>query len=446
MREKALETTATEEQKWPSVTIYILNWNGRSLLESCLPPLTNLNYPTYNITLIDNNSDDDSVAYTKHTFPQIIILQNEANIGFSKGMNVGLRQHKTEIAVLLNNDVEVRPDWLTELVRPMLDDPTVGITGSKLYYGDGRTLQHAGVMIEYPLAFGRHRFYQQEDGGQADTLCEVDYVTGASMAISNTVLHKIGIFDEDFSPFYYEESDFCLRAHAAGFKIIYAPQSVALHHESMTFKQYSRPLFHNMNRNRLLFLLKHLPADDFLEEFPVAETTFLKSSALPEQVQTMHHIYLEMLLKLEEHLTKRDLQEHIPAYQTILIQLAQTAVSHTIQHTPTPTPSTLQQEATLRPYQFHSTIPIFGGLIANLRRLWGTMAAQWMTRDLIRQQNIFNQQVATHLHQLDERVVAQDHDLVPLSQQMAQLNLTLHQLQKQMQQMEVRLSQLEERQ
>ena len=391
------EIAAHKTIAWPSVTIYVLNWNGRTLLQSCLPLLAQLDYPDYDIVLIDNHSEDDSVAYTKENFPTITIIENEANIGFSKGMNVGLRQHQSDVAVLLNTDVDVRPNWLTELVRPIVEDATVGITGSKLYYGDGRTLQHAGVMMEYPRGLGRHRFYQEEDVGQSDTLCEVDSVTGAAMAIRQTVLQTIGCLDEDFSPFYYEETDFCLRARAAGFKIMYAPQSVAIHHESMTFKKYSRPLFHNINRNRLLFLLKHLPAAEFLGAFVPAEKEFLHECPLAEQLQTMYQIYVEMLLQLDLVLQPRGLQDRTAVFMDVLVDLAATAVSRIpISYQP-PRQTDLIAKATLPRQPMPSGNSALGRVAARGRQWWGNIATRWLLQEVKIQQSTFNQDAARKL-------------------------------------------------
>lgn len=420
------EVAAHKNIVWPSVTIYVLNWNGRTLLQSCLPPLTQLDYPHYNIVLIDNQSEDDSVAYTKENFPAITIIQNEANIGFSKGINVGLRQHQSDVAVLLNTDVDVRANWLTELVRPIVEDSTVGITGSKLYYGDGRTLQHAGVMIEYPRGLGRHRFYQEEDVGQADTLCEVDSVTGASLAISQTVLQTIGCLDEDFSPFYYEETDFCLRARAAGFKIMYAPQSVAIHHESMTFKKYSRPLFHNMNRNRLLFLLKHLPGAEFLGAFVPAEKEFLHRCPLAEQLQTMHQIYMEMLLQLDRILLPRGLQDRTAAFMDVLVDLAETAVSQTSTRCQPWQQTDLTARAALQRQPMPSGSSALGKIAARGRQWWGNIAARWLLQDVQIQQSTFNQAAAHKLNNQNSRQQFAAQEIALLATEIANLqhNLT----------------------
>lgn len=430
---------------WPSVTIIVLNWNGRALLEQCLPALLQQNYPNFNVLLVDNASEDDSVAYVKSQFPQIQVIQNEANLGFAKGMNIGLRQHQAEIGILLNTDVEVCPDWLKELVRPIVNDPAIGITGSKLYFGDGRTLQHAGAMIEWPLGTGRHRFYREEDTGQADEMREVDYVTGAAMAIARPVLEKIGLFDEDFAPFYYEETDFCLRAKAAGFRVIYAPRSTAIHYESMTFRRFDRPLFYNLQRNRLLFLLKHLPPDAFLEELPPAEKEFAAGLGVVAALQTMRQIYLEMMLRLPEVLADRQLAPQADNYRDVLADLADVAVTLARRCAAAQTniplmnenPLAAKSQVHIKPLQ--SAAPVVGPLVAAWRNWWGNVAARWLLAGAFRQQNEFNQLTAVQWQMLDERLADQDRELVTLTRQVAELRLALHQAQKRVRQLEAQL-------
>ena len=441
------EKTATTQTgaPWPSVTIYVLNWNGRPLLETCLPPLTRLDYPNFTIVLIDNGSEDDSVNWTKTNFPAIRIIQNETNLGFSRGMNVGLRRCREEIAVLLNTDVEVRPDWLKELVRPIAENPAIGVTGAKLYFGDGRTLQHAGAMIEWPLGIGRHRFYRQEDTGQANEMRDVDYVTGAAMAIARPVLEKIGFFDEDFTPFYYEETDFCLRAKAAGFRVVYAPRAVAIHHESLTFRQFDRPLFHNLQRNRLLFLLKHLPPDTFLRELPPAEKAFIINHNQAAARHTMRQIYLEMMYRLPDVLVDRGLESHAAAYQDTLAGLAETAAALARRaaaqgEPPLMDENPLAAKARVKIEPLQSAAPVIGPLVAALRNWWGNVAARWLLAGAFRQQNAFNRLTAVQWQMLDERLAEQDRELVALTRQLAELRLALRQTQKRVRQLEAQLA------
>ena len=436
------DNTKTEQTEWPSATIYVLNWNGRSLLESCLPPLTELDYPNYNVVLIDNNSSDDSVDYTQTTFPNIKIIQNEANIGFSKGMNVGLRQHTNDVAVLLNTDVEVRPEWLTELVRPMTEDATVGITGSKLYFGDGRTLQHAGATMQLPLGIGRHRFYYEEDTGQAEEQSVVDYVTGAAMAITKSVLEATGGFDEDFAPFYYEEVDLCWRTKAAGYKILYVPQSVAIHYESMTFRTFSRPYYHNLNRNRILFLLKHLPPEQFSDNFAEAEKEYMQTQTLAEEFQTLHQVYIELLLKLQAILSARGLENQRKAYQHVLLDLAHTAVLQTpTAYHPSQTPAQEQrkQQALLPTHPVTTTTPLIGGLLTQLRNFWGSIAAKWLTQEIRAQQIQFN---VSLLRKLDEHAKKQQ----IVTQELTFLTTEINKLQHQLVEKKARLQMLTQHQ
>src|SRR5690606_16354 len=120
---------------WPRVAVLVLNWNGKELLGSCLPPLLAQDYPNYEITVVDNGSTDGSVDYLAADFPGVRILENGDNLGFAGGLNAGMRQTAGELLVLLNNDVIVLGnDWLRQLVAPCQHDQGVGIAGCKLYF------------------------------------------------------------------------------------------------------------------------------------------------------------------------------------------------------------------------------------------------------------------------------------------------------------------------
>jgi GT2 family glycosyltransferase len=151
-----------------------------------------LDYPNYEVVLVDNASSDDSLTFTRARFPEVKIMANKDNLGFSSGMNVALRQIQSDVVVLLNNDVVVRPEWLRALIRPLLVDETIGITGCKLLYPDEQTIQHAGARLSYPLAYTHHHHYQETDAGQDKEIREVEYVTGAAMDIDGRVLDDGG--------------------------------------------------------------------------------------------------------------------------------------------------------------------------------------------------------------------------------------------------------------
>lgn len=430
---------------WPTVEIVVLSWNGRSLLQQYLPALTRLDYPAYQIIVVDNGSTDDTIPFLASEYHQVRLIANDANLGFSRGINPGLRQTSADVVVLLNNDVEVRPNWLTELVRPLHDQPDIGITGAKLYFPDGRTLQHAGAMLEQPLAIGRHRFYRQPDTGQADELCDVDYVTGAAMAVHRRVINQIGLLDESFAPFYYEETDYCTRARNAGFRVVYVPTAVAIHHESLTFNQIRTQQFHNLNLNRLRYVLRHTAPPTFLHTFIPAEAADMAARELGQHILLLRQVYLEAMLALDEMAPTYTPDEQRAAL-TALAGLANDAshlLSRKVKETEMRDYWLLEKaEVTERPFQ--SPTPVIGPLLAWFRTQWNNVATKWYVRPLLAQQNQYNQLAAQLLADHDGRLIAQDHDQTTLTRQTAELTLQIKQMNHLLQSIDQRLARLEQ--
>jgi GT2 family glycosyltransferase len=287
----------------PSVTVLILNWNGQSLLSRCLSSLLALDYPACRLIVVDNGSTDNSVEQLKAEFPDVGLIEHGRNLGFSRGYNRAIRQlpNDDDILVLLNNDVFVSPDWLAHLVAPFADS-AVGVAGCKLLYPDARHIQHAGAELIYPLAMSRHFYYGEVDGGQADELRDVPYVTAAALAVRRELVNDTGLFDEMFSPFYFEEVDLCYRIRASGYRVLYVPEAVAIHHESYSTRRREEYLSHSFQRNRLQFVLKYYTVDQFREDFVPAELDRLRTTpASAEDLDTMSRVYLESMLSLSEY-------------------------------------------------------------------------------------------------------------------------------------------------
>ena len=388
-------------QAMPFVTLLILNWNGRSLLPLCLPPLLSLDYPHYEVIVADNGSTDDSLAYIREHFPQVNIIAHGENLGFSRGMNVAMRQIDSEVIVLLNNDVVVLPDWLMELIRPFTDPAlnNIGITGCKLLYPDGQTLQHAGAELSYPLAHSHHFHYQEPDSGQVEALREVPYVTGAVMAVHRRILDEVGLFDEQFAPFYYEEADWCYRVRAAGYKVLLVGTAVAIHHESASIKQVSGLHRYTANRNRLRFVLKHYTATQFQAEFVPAELADVQSKpAIIDDLIGLRRAYLETLLALPQTLHQRGELDKLSDFQAALNQLLAVTWQRDVTERPSPPDSTpqkqLNQHQTLNEPTFQSDVPLVGSLIATVRQSWNDVSTTWYVRGIMAQQQAFNNLVS----------------------------------------------------
>lgn len=259
-----IKTNSTSKSK-PFVSVIILNYNGKKFLKSCLDSVLADSYHPKEIILVDNASSDGSLAIAREYQDRVTLIENPANYGFPKGCNQGINVARGDIIVLLNVDTVVRKNWLEALVEPLRDDPTVGLTGSKLLFPDNGLIQFAGGVME-PNCLTHHEGYGAKDDGTFDKPKSVDYLTGASLAIRQDVLEKLGGLDERF-PLYFEDLDLCYRARQAGYKVLYQPSSVVCHYETFGTEKFSPDYFYYFHRGRLRFALKHFGLKYFLTSF-----------------------------------------------------------------------------------------------------------------------------------------------------------------------------------
>lgn len=209
---------------------------------------------------MDNASSDHSVEVARSVAPEIgcpvKLLPLATNLGCAGGNNVGWREARGEFILFLNPDAELEAETIQALLRPMLDDPSVAITGAKIYYPGTRVLQHAGGLI-YPNGMTDHWGKGEEDTGQYDVARDVDYVTGAGFLVRRSVLERLGGLDEEYFPAYFEETDLCVRARKLGMRVRYVPEALLIHHESVTLGVDSRSFRRMYQRMRMRFIWKN---------------------------------------------------------------------------------------------------------------------------------------------------------------------------------------------
>ena len=247
-------------------SVIVLSWNGIEYLADCLEAVLSQGYPDLEVIVVDNGSTDGSASFVAERYPQVRLIRNERNLGFAAGNNCGLRVATGDVLVLLNQDTVVQSGWLAALVDAFADE-TVGVGGAKILYPDGETIQHAGGYFDWPLGLSFHYGCGERDAGQYGKVREVEYVTAAAMAIRRTVLAAVGLLDEGFFPGYFEDLDLCRRARAAGYRVVYAPDAVVIHHESGSFSQTVRGKPFLVFRNRFYFIFKYYSAAQIAEEF-----------------------------------------------------------------------------------------------------------------------------------------------------------------------------------
>jgi GT2 family glycosyltransferase len=279
-------------------SVVIPVWNGMQDLPACLAALMAQEGLSFEVIVVDNASTDGSAEYVAAHYPQITLVRNAVNQGFAGGCNTGLRQARGDVLALLNQDTEVRPDWLARLAAVLHGDPAIGIAGCKTFFADG-TLQHAGGYID-SRGLSIHAGHQEADRGQYDYLREVDFVTGAALAITRAVYEAVGDLDEGFGRGYYEDADWCYRARRAGYRVVYAPDAILVHKERAAALVPSHDGLYLLHRNRLRFVLKHWPLRQLVEEFMPAERRWLNQVThdAVRQIAAVHHAYLAQLLYL----------------------------------------------------------------------------------------------------------------------------------------------------
>lgn len=377
-------------------SVIVLSWNGETYLPDCLNAVMSQTHTPHEVILVDNASTDGSVESAATNFPLVRIICNDENLGFAGGMNVGLKLATGDIAVLLNQDTVVRDNWLADLVKAMEADEHIGIAGCKILYLDGQTIQHAGGYLEYPLGLAHHYGYGELDRGHWDEQREVEYVTGAAMAIRREVLERIGYLDDDFFPAYFEDVDICFRARQAGYKVVYVPTAALLHHESALTERETVQQHYYYHRNRLRLLLKHYTLEQFKRDFLPAEK---ERFALPlplNEARALRRSYLEKLLTSSSP-TGRSLPYRRGDQQQWQEALSELRESIVYQHAASYLPLSRVQHLDelkamwkIEERPFVSDKPIIGPLIARIRELWNSVAAKWFVRAQMQQQMIFN--------------------------------------------------------
>jgi len=250
------------------ISVIIVNWNGKKHLSYCLPSLEKIDYPNFEVIVIDNGSTDGSVEYVKKNFPKVKIIQNRKNLGFAKANNIGFEKAKGEYILLLNNDTEVAPAFLTKLVDAMKRDKKIGAIQPKIVLMDSGKLQAGGAFLTntgflYHFGYGKDptdRKYNQQ--------MEIFSANGSCILVKREVIEKVGLFDPDFFC-YFEETDFCWRVWLAGYKIVYVPGSVIYHKGAQTAKRLKSSFvnYHSF-KNRIASLIKNLGLAELFKTMP----------------------------------------------------------------------------------------------------------------------------------------------------------------------------------
>jgi len=248
------------ENQNPRVAIVVINWNGGDDTLACLDSLAGVHYPERCVLVVDNASQDGSPERIRACHPEVTLLENQINLGFTGGNNLGMKaalQKGADYVLLLNHDTLVSPDFLEKMVSVGEADPSIGVLGPTIYYhARPGVIWSAGGAIDWKRGATRMLGMDEVDRGQYGVEPRaVDFVTGCAMLVKREALEAAGLLDESFFA-YYEEVEWCVRIRRAGYGVIHVPGAKIWHKISPEAREASATVHYYMTRNRLLFLKK----------------------------------------------------------------------------------------------------------------------------------------------------------------------------------------------
>ncbi len=250
------------------LSIIIVSWNVRDLLQSCLASIeVGKGELTIETIVVDGGSTDGSPEIVQTTFPQVKLIARRDNVGFPKGNNIGLAEANGRYLLLLNPDTEVVEGAFSTMVAYLEANPDVGVVGAQLLNSDGTVQSSRRRFPTIATAFFEStwlqpfapknvlRHYYAEDIADDET-ADVDWVKGACLMTRQRVLEQVGPLDADYF-MYSEELDWCKRIKLAGWRVVYLPEAKIIHHEGKSSEQAVTARHINFQRAKLRYFRKY---------------------------------------------------------------------------------------------------------------------------------------------------------------------------------------------
>ena len=251
---------------FPKINIIVLNCNGKDVLKKCMAGLFRLDYPNFEVVVVDNNSIDGSLEDARQNFSRAIYIKNEQNLGFSAGNNIGIKYSLEKMAnfvLLLSVDIEIDKNLLTKLVKAAEENPEAGIFSPIIFSGNSDKILFSGGKIDW------WRMESEciiNSGPPASATAEalraggndnLDFISGDAMFIRAEVFKKIGLLDEVFF-LSWADKDFSFRAKKAGFALTIATDSVARYFKNSEEENKSHKIYWQ-TLSKLMFFQKNSP-------------------------------------------------------------------------------------------------------------------------------------------------------------------------------------------
>ncbi|QOC21895.1 glycosyltransferase family 2 protein [Wenzhouxiangella sp. AB-CW3] len=279
------------------VSVIIPNWNGAHHLPGCLDSLDQQRFRDFDVILVDNGSEDDSLALVERDYPWVRIVRNHANLGFSAAVNAGIRVSSSEFLALLNNDTRADPGWLERLVDAMDATPGASFAACKmLRFDPPHRIDSAGDRFSIWRGGGINIGAGEPAEHHSEPAWVFGACAGAALYRCN-LFDDIGPFDEDFF-LVFEDIDIDLRAQVAGHRCLYVPDAVVYHKRGASTDVASALVTTRSLRNMIWAAGKNLP--------PALLLLWLVCFGLRLSWTAVQRIVLMPLRRIRRRLSPRD--------------------------------------------------------------------------------------------------------------------------------------------
>ena len=252
----------------PLVSVIILNWNGKEILQECVFSVLKTLYKPIEVIVVDNNSTDGSEK-TVEGIPEVRLIRNGKNLGYAAGNNIGFKNAAGKYCVTLNNDMIVDPNWLDEPVRHMeADNLLAAVCCRQMNYFSPKVIDSLYHYPDIGLQFqrmGRNEIYDDHESYKSPGY--VIAANGGSAMYRASVLQQLCGFEESFFA-YYDEIDLCLKLFLNGWKCLYSPTSVVYHKDGASFAKVEKQRHYYIERNRIWLIYRYFPLAMILRNMP----------------------------------------------------------------------------------------------------------------------------------------------------------------------------------
>ncbi len=273
----------------PTVSVVVVNFNGRQHLEPCFGSLLKQDYPAelVELILVDNNSQDGSLELMAERFPTVKLIQNHDNRGFAPAVNQGAAAGSGRYLALINNDAYADPGWLRAMVEPLEAQRAAGVVcvSARMLDWHGRRVDFVGGGVNF-YGHGDQFFHQFPAEAVTVAQHELLFACGGAMLVDREIFLAVGGFDEDYFA-YFEDVDFGWRLWLYGYRVVFVPEAVVYHRSHGTSStMYGHQVRTLLERNALMTIVKNYDDAHLQQVLPAALLLLLKRSLI-ESNQTI---------------------------------------------------------------------------------------------------------------------------------------------------------------